>query len=146
MSEQFKYVTASEEDRSWGLFLNDAGYSEVEGGAINFNAAFAIPAFVDFLGSPTFWADVNEHDFTFAFNVPGENVQKTNELSLKADWSLNAFDVMAVAAYNDLDEYLLSDGTSATFYGYELTDRCQQDRRFLSLRQYRRLYCHNGFR
>jgi len=105
-----------------------AGTRRVEGGAINFNAAFAIPAFVDFLGSPTFWADVNEHDFTFAFNVPGENVQKTNELSLKADWSLNAFDVMAVAAYNDLDEYLLSDGTSATFYGYELTNQCQQDR------------------
>jgi len=105
-----------------------AGTRRVEGGAINFNAAFAIPAFVDFLGSPTFWADVNEHDFTFAFNVPGENVQKTNELSLKADWSLDAFDVMAIAAYNDLDEYLLSDGTSATFYGYELTDRCQQDR------------------
>ena len=105
-----------------------ASTRRVEGGAINFNAAFAIPAFVDFLGSPTFWADVNEHDFTFAFNVPGENIQKTNELSLKADWSLDAFDVMAVAAYNDLDEYLLSDGTSATFYGYELTGRCQQDR------------------
>ena len=105
-----------------------AGTRRVEGGAINFNAVFAIPAFVDFLGSGAFWADVNEHDFTFAFNVPGENKQTTNELSLKADWSLDAFDVMAVAAYNDLDEYLLSDGTSATFYGYELTDRCQQDR------------------
>jgi len=99
-----------------------------EGGAINFNAVFAIPAFVDFLGSPTFWADVNEHDFTFAFNVPGENEQDTSEFSVKADWSGDAFDVTAIAAYNDLDEYLLSDGTSATFYGYELTPQCQQDR------------------
>jgi iron complex outermembrane receptor protein len=105
-----------------------AGTKRAEGGAINFNAVFAIPAFVDFLGSPTFWADVNEHDFTFAFNVPGENEQKTNELSLKADWAFDAFDLTAIAAYNDLDEYLLSDGTSATFYGYELTDQCQQDR------------------
>lgn len=101
---------------------------QVEGGAINFNAVFAIPAFVDFLGSPTFWKDVNEHDFTFGFNVPGENEQDTSEFSVKADWALDAFDVTAIAAYNDLDEYLLSDGTSATFYGYELTPACQQDR------------------
>jgi iron complex outermembrane receptor protein len=109
-----------------------AATSRVEGGAINFNAVFAIPAFVDFLGSPTFFADVNDHDFVFAFNVPGENEQTTNELSLKADWEGNAFDVTAILAYNDLDEYLLSDGTSATFYGYELTDKCQSDRATLN--------------
>ena len=102
------------------------------GGAINFNAVFAIPAFVPFLGSPTFFADVNDHDFVFAFNVPGENEQKTNEFSIKADWEATAFDVTAIAAYNDLDEYLLSDGTSATFYGYELTDQCQADRATLN--------------
>jgi iron complex outermembrane receptor protein len=112
------------------------GMKTVEGGAINFNAAFAIPAFVDFLGSPTFWKDVNTHDFTFAFNVPGENEQDTTELSVKADWSFDRFDLTAIAAYNDLDEYLLSDGTSATFYGYELTPQCQQDR--LSLNSFTR--------
>lgn len=105
-----------------------AGTKKVKGGAINFNAVFAIPAFVDFLGSPAFFADVNDHDFTFAFNVPGENEQETSEFSVKADWAMNAFDVTAIAAYNNLDEYLLSDGTSATFYGYELTPQCQQDR------------------
>jgi iron complex outermembrane receptor protein len=105
-----------------------AATNKAEGGAINFNAVFAIPAFVPFLGSPTFFADVNDHDFVFAFNVPGENEQKTNEFSIKADWEASAFDVTAIAAYNDLDEYLLSDGTSATFYGYELTDKCQADR------------------
>ncbi len=101
---------------------------KVEGGAINFNAVFAIPAFVPFLGSDAFFADVNEHDFTFGFNVPGENEQETSEFSLKADWAMDAFDVAATVAYNDLDEYLLSDGTSATFYGYELTPQCQTDR------------------
>jgi len=30
MAGQFKYVTASEEDLKWGLYLNDAGYSEVK--------------------------------------------------------------------------------------------------------------------
>jgi len=113
-----------------------ASTKKVEGGAINFNAVFAIPAFVDFLGSDTFWKDVNTQDFTFAFNVPGENEQKTNEFSVKGDWGFDAFDLTAIAAYNDLDEYLLSDGTSATFYGYELTPQCQQDR--LSLNSFTR--------
>ena len=101
-----------------------------EGGAINFNAVFAIPAFNAILPTQTgaYWADVNEHDFVFGFNVPGENEQDTNEFSVKADWTLDAFDVMAIAAYNDLDEYLLSDGTSASFFGYTLVDQCQQDR------------------
>lgn len=109
-----------------------AGYSKVEGGAINFNAVFAIPPFVSFLGSPAFFADVNDHEFVFGFNVPGENEQQTTEFSVKGDWATEAFDVTAILAYNDLDEYLLSDGTSATFYGYELTPQCQEDRRTIN--------------
>jgi iron complex outermembrane receptor protein len=116
---------------------------KVDGGAINFNAAFAIPAFVPFLGSEAFFANVNDHDFTFAFNVPGENEQKTNEFSVKSDWDLQPFDVTAIVAYNDLDEYLLSDGTSATFYGYELTPQCQQDR--LTLNTFTRPDLFGGF-
>jgi iron complex outermembrane receptor protein len=102
--------------------------SKVEGGAINFNAVFAIPAFEAALGSPAFFADVNEHDFVFGFNVPGENEQETQEFSIKADWERDSFDVTAIFAYNNLDEYLLSDGTSASFYGYEITPACQNDR------------------
>ena len=106
-----------------------AATSRADGGAINFNAVFALPLFAEDFGlGPTFFADVNEHDFLFSFNVPGENEQKTNEFSIKTDWDLDSFDVTAIVAYNDLDEYLLSDGTSATFYGYELTDTCQSDR------------------
>lgn len=109
-----------------------AGYSEVSGGAINFNAAFAIPAFVSIFGSPTFNADVNDLDFVYAFNVPGENEQKTTDLSLRMDYAASFGDVTANLTYNDLEEYLLSDGTSATFYGYELTPQCQADRASLN--------------
>ena len=109
-----------------------ASRSEVEGGAINFNAVFALPSFVNAFGQQAFNADVNDHDFIFAFNVPGENEQETTELSLKADWRGDSFDVTAVLAYNDLEEYLLSDGTSASFYGYELTSQCQTDRQTLN--------------
>lgn len=104
------------------------GYSDVEGGAINFNAGFAIPAFAAFFGAPNFDQDVNAVDFIYAFNVPGENQQTTTDFALKADWMWNDTDVTAIVSYNDLEEYLLSDGTSATFYGYELTPACQSDR------------------
>lgn len=104
------------------------GYSEVSGGAINFNAAFAIPLFVDVLGNEAYFADPNDLDFNFTNNVPGENEQETFDFSIKADWSLGFADLVASVAYSDLEEYLLSDGTAATFYGYELTPACQSGR------------------
>ncbi|MDA1350989.1 MAG: TonB-dependent receptor [Proteobacteria bacterium] len=110
-----------------------AGMSEVSGGAINFNAVFAIPMFAEGFGlGPTFFADVNDHEFIFSNNVPGENEQETTEFSVKADWDREGFDVSAIFSYSDLEEYLLSDGTSATFYGYEVTPACQSDRATLN--------------
>jgi iron complex outermembrane receptor protein len=108
------------------------GVSQVEGGAINFNAVFAIPAFAEFNMEPAFFADVNDHNFIYSFNVPGENEQDTVEFSVKADWALNNMDLTATLAYNDVDEFLLSDGTSASFYGYELLASCQSDRATLN--------------
>jgi len=105
-----------------------AGYSEVEAGAINFNAAFAIPAFVDAFGAPNYNQDPNDVDFRFIFNTPGINEQETLDLTLKVDWALEFADLVASVAYNDLEESLLSDGTAATFYGYELTPSCQAGR------------------
>jgi len=110
-----------------------AGMSEVSGGAINFNAVFALPAFANDFGlGPSFFADVNDQEFIFSNNVPGENEQETSEFSVKADWDRDGVDVSLVLSYSDLEEYLLSDGTSATFYGYELTDACQTDRATLN--------------
>ena len=109
-----------------------AGYTDISGGAINFNAAFAIPAFEAAFGSPAFFADPNQLDFNFTFNVPGENEQTTTDFSVKADYAMDGMDLIASFAYTDLEEYLLSDGTSATFYGYELTPQCQTDRATLN--------------
>ena len=107
------------------------GYSEVSGGAINFNAVFALPAFAANFG-PSFFADVNDHDFIFSFNVPGENEQETTEFAIKADYEMDFGTLSLIGSYNNLDEYLLSDGTSATFYGYELLGSCQADRTTLN--------------
>ena len=110
-----------------------AGFSDVEGGAINFNAVFAIPAFVDPFGfDESYFADVNEHDFRFTFNVPGENKQETTELAVKGDYTTDNGDWTFIASFNDLEEYLLSDGTSATFFGYTFTPACQADRTTLN--------------
>lgn len=109
-----------------------ASRSEVEGGAINFNAAFAIPAFAAAFGSETFFQDVNDLDFRYTFNVPGENQQETTEIAARLDYDTDIGDFSVTATFNDLDEYLLSDGTSATFYGYELTPACQNDRTTLN--------------
>ena len=109
-----------------------AATSSVEGGAINFNAAFAIPTFATVFGSPTFFQDVNDMDFRYTFNVPGENEQDTVELAAKYDYRADWGDLTVIASFNDLDEYLLSDGTSATFYGYELLTSCRDDRATLN--------------
>ena len=47
--------------------------------------------------------------------MPGENEQETVDFSLKADWDTDGIDVTAILSYSDLQEYLLSDGTSASF-------------------------------
>ncbi|WP_439106014.1 TonB-dependent receptor [Congregibacter sp.] len=104
------------------------GYSDVTAGAINFNAGFAIPAFVDAFGAPNYNQDVNDVDFRFIFNTPGENEQTTTDFAIKLDWALDFADLVANVAYSDLSESLLSDGTAATFYGYELTPSCQAGR------------------
>lgn len=111
-----------------------AGISDVAGGAINFNAAFAIPAF-NAIGK-NFVENVNDHKFIFAFNVPGENKQETVEFAVKGDFETNLGTWTINAAFNDLEEYLLSDGTSASFYRYELSRSCQKDR--ASLNSFRR--------
>ncbi|MFT4769625.1 MAG: iron complex outermembrane receptor protein [Glaciecola sp.] len=104
------------------------GYSDVTAGAINFNAGFALPAFEAGFGAPNFNQDVNDVDFRFAFNTPGENEQTTTDFAIKLDWALDFADLVANVAYSNLEESLLSDGTAATFYGYELTPSCQSGR------------------
>ena len=109
---------------SWDL---RAGYSQSDSGTINFNAAFALPPFTSFgtPGDELFFADVNQQEFQYAFNVPPSNKQETFDLALKMDHELTSgLTLTAILAFNDLDESLLSDGTSAAFGGYAGTAAC----------------------
>jgi len=103
------------------------GYSKVEGGTINFNATFALPAFTSFgtPGDELFFADVNEHNFQYMFNVPPNNEQENLNFSLKVDHTFaNELGLTVIANYSNLDESLISDGTSAAFGGYSAVPAC----------------------
>ena len=91
------------------------GYREVEGSAINFNAVFALSDAAALTGNPTLYKDVNDHEFNYFFNVPGENEQENTFFSLKADYDMDWAVLTTIFAYDDLEEYLISDGTSAAF-------------------------------
>jgi len=92
------------------------GYSKVEAGAINFNASFALPLAVG--ANPDFYLDVNDQKFQYIFNTPGENNQETMNLSLKSDFDMGWATFTAIFSYDELEEDLISDGTSAAFGGY----------------------------
>ena len=111
-------VLVEEDDSSWDFRF---GMSEASGGTINFNAVFALPAFQGFgtPGADQFFKDVNEHKFTYMFNVPPVNEQETSDLSIKYTEDLaNGREFSAIFAYNHLEEFLMSDGTSGAFGGY----------------------------
>ncbi len=95
-------------------------YRDVDAGAINFNATFALPGAAAFIGNPDLNKDVNDTDFKFIFNVDGENEQENTFFSVKLDYEMDFGTVTVIGAYDDLEESLISDGTSAAFGGYSL--------------------------
>jgi len=86
-----------------------------------------LPAFTSFgtPGDELFFENVNDHNFQYSFNVPPINEQDSKNLSLKVDHTLESGKIItAIMAYSDLNESLLSDGTSAAFGGYGGLPEC----------------------
>jgi iron complex outermembrane receptor protein len=104
-----------------------AKWSKIKAGAINFNAAFALPGFAAFTGNPDFFQDVNEHPFLYISNITPHNEQKNKQAAVKGDWKLDVGTLTAWVAYNDQDNFFLTDGTSAAFGLYAATAPCQAD-------------------
>lgn len=100
-------------------------YGRVEAGAINFNAAFALPAFAAFLNNPDFFQDVNEHPFVHQPNIAPDNGQRTLEFSGKVDWDLGGVNVAAWLAYSDINQDFLADGTSGAFGFFNADAPCR---------------------
>ncbi|RPI11921.1 MAG: hypothetical protein EHM60_13120, partial [Lysobacterales bacterium] len=65
-----------------------AKYSQIESGAINFNASIALADVAPFFGA-AFYADPNRQNFRYINNVEPENEQENVNLSLKGEWDLD---------------------------------------------------------
>ena len=100
-------------------------YGRVDAGAINFNAAFALPAFAAFLGNPDFFEDVNRHRFIHQPNIAPDNNQRTLEFSGKMDWDLGGAKLTAWLAYSNINQDFLADGTSGAFGFFNADAPCR---------------------
>ena len=110
-----------------------AKYSKINDGAINYNASFALPAFATAFDSPNFYQNVNDHAFVYDNNIIPQNQQTNKDFSIKGDWQFDAGTLTAWYAYNDQDNYFLTDGSSGAFGLYTAAKNadgvlyCQQD-------------------
>ncbi len=118
-----------EESGAIGRLVFDAGdsgeidfkakVSTIDSGAINFNASLALAEAAAFLGAPPFQEDANAHVFEYINNVKPVNEQDNLNLSIKGEWEVGGGSTLtAIAAYNDQDNFFLTDGTSAAFFLY----------------------------
>jgi iron complex outermembrane receptor protein len=105
-------------DLGGGSFDFKAKYSDIDAGAINFNAAIALADAAAFLGAPAFYEDPNEHNFRYINNIKPQNEQENLNLSLKGDWDVGFAGLTAYVAYNDQTNFFLTDGTSEAFNLY----------------------------
>jgi len=113
----------------FGLFGGDidvkAKYSQLDSGAINFNASIALVDAAAFLNAPPFYEDANKHNFRYINNVDPQNEQENINLSIKGDWDVGIGTLTSYLAYNDQTNYFLTDGTSDAFLLYALDATCQ---------------------
>lgn len=93
-----------------------AKYGELHGASINFNAAFALPNFAAV--NPAFYEDVNKHPYNYYSNIRPTNDQETFEGSLKLDHDFGGTTLTGWAAYSNIKNELVADGTSADFARY----------------------------
>jgi iron complex outermembrane receptor protein len=105
-------------DVGGGVLDFKAKYSNLEAGAINFNGSIALADAAAFLGAPAFYEDPNGHNFRYINNIKPQNEQDNLNLSLKGDWDVGFAGLTAYVAYNDQDNFFLTDGTSEAFNLY----------------------------
>jgi len=101
-----------------------ARYSQMDSGAINFNAAVSFFEAAAIFGAPPFDEDPNDHSFFYSSNIRPVNEQENLNLSVKGDWDVSLGELTAVLAYNDQTNFFLTDGASDAFFLYALTPSC----------------------
>jgi iron complex outermembrane receptor protein len=101
-----------------------ARYGQLDAGAINFNAVFALPALATVTGDNAFYGNVNDHNFTYQNDVPQDNRQKAGEFSAKLDHDFGWATLTAWGLYSDIHDNLIADGTSASFGFFNTEPHC----------------------
>ncbi len=98
----------------------------VDASSITFNSTFALPVFAAALNNPPAYQNVNDFDFQFDANLISDNDQDTVEFSTKVDKELDGMTLTGWFLYSDVENDLMSDGTSAAFGFYNNDPVCQQ--------------------
>jgi len=101
-------------------------YGEVDASSITFNSTFNLPIFAAVTATPSAYQDVNDFDFLFQPNIISDNDQKSLEFSTKVDYDMDGMTMTAWGLYSDIENDLISDGTSAAFGFYNVDSACQQ--------------------
>lgn len=98
----------------------------VDASSITFNSTFALPVFAAALNNPPAHQNVNDFDFQFDANVVSDNDQDSFEFSTKVDQELEGMHFTGWFLYSDIQNDLISDGTSAAFGFFNSDSACQQ--------------------
>jgi iron complex outermembrane receptor protein len=99
---------------------------EVDASSITFNSTFNLPIFAAALSNPPAYQDVNDFDFLFHPNIISDNDQDSLEFSTKIEHQLEDKHLTTWFLYSDIENDLISDGTSAAFGFYNPDPVCQQ--------------------
>ncbi len=97
----------------------------VDASSITFNSTFNLPVFAELFPSPPAYQDVNDYDFQFDANIISDNDQDATEFSTKLDYAMDGMNFTGWFLYSDIENNLMSDGTSAGFGFYQFETVCK---------------------
>jgi len=102
-------------------------YGEVDASSITFNSIFHLPVFASVTNTPAAFQDSNDDKFQFQPNIVSDNDQETTEFSAKFDYTMDGgMTLTGWTLYSDIENNLISDGTSAAFGFFNNDPVCQQ--------------------
>ena len=101
-------------------------YGEVDASSFAFNSIFHLPVFAAVTDTPAANQDSNDVNFVYDPNIISDNDQEAFEFSSKFEYAMENTTLTGWMLYSDIENNLMSDGTSAAFGFYAPDAVCQQ--------------------